>query len=174
MAARSNAVTGCQHDVSCAPCAGLPLRNMIAWDWYDGPETGILTCEECQAEFYFFMIDWSRDHDKRVFAVQELERGAVASLIGLVGEAREFPIWYPDKLKCPIESDRPWIEQLDTLVLSSRQVTSKVVAWDNRRHLPIAISQLPHDKLCFTEQLLESDFAFCPFNWLAFLGLSRD
>jgi len=149
------------------------FRKMVIWDWYDGPETGLLICEKCQGEFYFFLVDWSDDHNIRVFALQQLKSGSVASLVRLVGEEPQWPIWMPNKLRFPIESDRTWIDRLDSLVLADRKAPSKVLAWDNTIHAPMRISNITTVNSHYAQKLLEGDSVASPFDWLEYLGMKR-
>jgi hypothetical protein len=165
--------TSCCHIVHRSKDVQPTLRQMVVWDWYDGPVTGLLVCEMCHAEFYFFMVDWSDDHAIRIFALQRLESGAIATLVGLVDEEPQWPIWMPQKLKFPTESDRSWIDQLDLLVLRNRQASSEVLAWDNAKHEPIVMAEIGEDKLWFMEQLLESESMTSPFDWFGYLRLKR-
>ena len=163
----------CTHRASTSPLAEPELRRMVIWDWYDGPETGLLICDKCQSEFFFYMIDWSHDRNIRVFALQHLCAGAVNELVKLVDEEPHWPIWMPSKLKFPIESDRHWIDQLDVLVLRNPGDPLQVLAWDNLKHMPLRIAEITAANSQYTHKLLESDYSISSYNWLEFLGLSR-
>lgn len=163
----------CTHSDSIPTLAEPELRRMVIWDWYDGPETGLLICDKCQAEFYFYMVDWSHDRNIRVFALQHLRASAVKALVQLVDEEPQWPIWMPRKLKFPVESDRHWIDQLDSVVLGELDAPLEVLAWNNLKHKPLRMAQITKANSQYTRKLLESDYSFSPYNWLEYLGLSR-
>lgn len=163
----------CTHRTAASALSDPELRKMVIWDWYDGPETGLLICDTCQAQFFFYMVDWSDDRNVRVFALQQTKASAVDSLVNLVQEQPQWPIWMPRRLKFPTESDRHWIDRLDSLVLGELDAPSHILAWSNVTHLPLRIAEIPRANSQYTRRLLESESVLSPHNWLGDLGMSR-
>jgi hypothetical protein len=163
----------CSHTISRSPLGTLGWGKMVIWDWYDGPETGLFICDICQAEFYFYLVDWSDNHDIRIFALQSIRAGAITTLVNLVDEVPKWPIWWPQKLIFPSDTDRPWIDQLDNLVLGQREEPRKLLAWSNAENKPLGIAQIPAKNTQNLDRLLQGDYVSSPFDWLGCFGLSR-
>lgn len=163
----------CTHLTSDYPLAQPELRKMVIWDWYDGPESGLFLCDKCQSEFYFYMVDWSGDHNTRVFALQSIKKGATASLVQLVKEEPGWPIWWPKKLRFPEETDRHWIDRLHTLVLGSPELPRYVLGWSITENMPFSLREIEPGQFQYLGKLLEGDSVDSTFNWFEFLGLIR-
>ena len=161
----------CSHRTSNSPLAEPELRRMVIWDWYDGPETGILICDKCESNFYFSMVDWSQDQNTRIFALQRVNNKAIESL--LVDEEPCWPIWMPQRLKFPSETDRNWIDQLDSIVLGLPEPPTLILGWSNLKNIPLRLAEVTATNAPFIRRLLESENVYSPYNWLEFLGLSR-
>jgi len=146
---------------------------MVIWDWYDGPEAGILICDKCGSNYYFFMVDWSQDQSTRVFALQRVNDDAIQTLVKLVEEEPRWPIWMPQILKFPSEFDRPWIDHINSVVLGLPDSHSLILAWSNVKHVPLRLAEVNATNAPFISRLLESDETSSPYNWFTFLGLSR-
>jgi hypothetical protein len=58
----------CEHLSSCDLVA-LPIESADILDWYDGPVTAITRCPECARLGLLELLDWSRSHRVRVYAL---------------------------------------------------------------------------------------------------------
>ena len=63
-------------------CQAAPIKptkepaidRRVACESYDGAAAELLTCSQCGGEFYFFMVDWSNNQRRRIFAPQSTGR----------------------------------------------------------------------------------------------------
>ncbi len=62
----------CEH-LRSVDLAELAIEADDVLDWYDGPITAIARCARCQRLGVLDMLDWSRSHRIRVFALAGLE-----------------------------------------------------------------------------------------------------
>ncbi len=106
----------------------------IAFDWYDGPRSGVCRLAAPECEFQFELLDerYNPDGlDDRLFRLSELPAGSVATIeaafndSGLVGQPGE-PLWVP-VWRFSNAADRQRVEAVIEQVLASRRPTALVV-----------------------------------------------
>lgn len=64
-------MTRCCKTIERTVDSHVPFQ-MHVLDWYDGPSTAVFVCSACLRCFRGFMVDWSKDHRERVFALSPL------------------------------------------------------------------------------------------------------
>lgn len=67
----------CEH-LSSLELAELPVGSRDVLDWSDGPVTAIARCPACPRLGLLEMLDWSRSHRVRIYALAGLEPESLA------------------------------------------------------------------------------------------------
>jgi hypothetical protein len=70
-------VTLCAHLAS-RDLAALPIGSRDILEWYDGPVTAVARCPECSQLGLLELLDWSRGHRIRIYALAGLESESLA------------------------------------------------------------------------------------------------
>ena len=71
------AVSLCEH-LRADDLAQLTIDPAGVLDWFDGPITAIAQCARCDGRGLLELLDWSRSHRVRIYALAGIERAAVA------------------------------------------------------------------------------------------------
>ncbi len=106
-------------------------RQVVVFDWFDGPREGVAWLAKPDCEFFFELLDEQStpdDLDDRLFRLSELPRGTVAAVLaalhGLGEPANSLwvPIW-----RFASETERAQVEQEIERLLARRRRTGIVV-----------------------------------------------
>lgn len=69
-----------------------PFERLLAFDVYDGPTSGLVICPDGDDVFFFRMLAWDEERDRRVFSLSRVPTEVVKWVIALL-ESFETPRW---------------------------------------------------------------------------------
>lgn len=77
-----------------------PFKDVVCFDWYDGPVEGVTRCSVCQRTYTFRMCAWDDQQHSRVYLFQRLETKHYEQVIDVLSdlEPPKWPIWVPQWL----------------------------------------------------------------------------
>ena len=119
----------CEHLRAGAP-AELSIDPDDILDWYDGPVTAVARCSRCSQLGLLGMLDWSRSHRVRIFALAGLEAQALA-------------VYRRDVERGSCDPSR--MERETAALLSSAGPVERLVAWDVHTSEVVASATRPGD-----------------------------
>jgi hypothetical protein len=106
-------------------------RQVVVFDWFDGPREGVAWMAKPDCEFFFELLDeqsTADDLDDRWFRLSELPKGTVAGILAALrglGEPANT-LWVP-RWRFEIETERAKVEQEIDRLLARRRRTDIVV-----------------------------------------------
>ena len=146
-------------------------HRMIIFNWYDGPTGGVLICGGCNKAFTFMMIDWDPEHEVRIFSLAPLAPGSVERIIAFFGQAPEWPIWFPAKLRSPTEKFRSQLGILNRDILPVSPPTM-IIAWHRTKQKIMAARPTEPKVLGQIKDWFDAD-RIVDFDWFSYLGLTK-
>lgn len=87
-------------------------KQVIVFDWFDGPREGVCSLDQPEVSFYFELIDeraLSDDLDDRLFSLRQIPYNSVEEISSAIGELGTptgrvwVPVW---KFQNPLNQDR--------------------------------------------------------------------
>src|SRR5262249_1476868 len=73
-----------------------PFAEIMALDFYDGPVSGLMRCQDCQSVFRFELLAWDETQETRVFALAKLPNKVFNQMVELYSyDQPQFPVWVP-------------------------------------------------------------------------------
>ena len=151
------AVTLCPH-LRADDLAHVAIDPASVLDWFDGPVTAVARCERCDGLGLLELLDWSRSHRVRIFALAAIEPAAVALFL----RNRE-------RGSCDLSRADREVEAL----FASAGAVERVVALDVDRNTVMATAPPPDGLFLpaapWRERLLPETDA----TWFARLGLEK-
>lgn len=82
----------CLDGLTGSPPFASPFGSLLAFDFYDGPISGVVRCSGTGGGFHFQMVAWDNERERRVFVLRGLPSEEMESAIRLL-EAVETPRW---------------------------------------------------------------------------------
>ena len=123
-------MTQCQFLAASAGASDL-FRPGLCFDWYDGPQSGLVACNCCRRAFYFELLDWEDPYEKRVFGYYKRDSERVEHLVEdlAAGEDVPEPFWLPqdDTGLIRVEDWSPTPDELPLLVLATSRYMTDVL-----------------------------------------------
>src|SRR5207248_9291908 len=127
-------------------------------------------CEACKAEYAFSLIDWDSQHEMRVFSLAALPSGSLQEIVDLLGQAPEWPVWFPAQLKSPTGEFRSRLGILDRII--EKASTPKfIVAWSRSQNRSIAARAAQPEVLQEIADWFTLDDLSSAYDWFSYLGL---
>jgi len=87
----------CCKDTLSAENAHSPFSRIIAFDYYDGPTSGVIQCKQCLDAYKFEMLAWDEGQDVRVFSLALLPSHTFTRLMKALAPlgSPSWPVWVP-------------------------------------------------------------------------------
>lgn len=150
----------------------LAFQRMIVFDWYDGPTSGILVCDNCETAYLFLMLDWDNQHEIRLFSLAPLPEGSLDEVIGFFQEAPSWPVWFPNKLKTPTDDLRSQMTVLDR-VIESAGPPAVLVAWSRSTQTALTAKRLRPELVPEVKDWFSVEDHATVRDWFAYVDLGR-
>lgn len=161
----------CCKQITGELCSAPAFGRMTGLGWYDGVTLGIVVCEKCSTEYYFFLIDWSSDQRMRVFALQELATGTTERLCEVVGDRPPGPVWFPRRLITSSEEDTTALDDAIDRIVVPTSPPRFVAAWASHGDRVLCARRLEDSVPREMSYFFTLETARPEFDWLAYLGL---
>jgi len=145
---------------------------MVIFDWYDGPTSGILVCEECGTAYLFVMVDWDKDHELRIFSLAPLPGGSLDAVITFFQEPAKWPIWFPERLKVPTAEFRAQMDVLDRIIDCAGEPTI-ILAWNRSARNAVVAKYLPSELIPMVKSWFDLEDGHPLYDWFAYMGFER-
>jgi hypothetical protein len=153
-----------------------PFSKILALGFYDGPTSGVLQCRQCGAVHRFDMLDWTEDHNVRVFRLALLPADAlercVRALCGYSPPPR-WPVWVPVRWQGGGEDTRAAADREVQSMLATAGPPALIVAWEGYGERMMAARRLPAEELLDIPDWFSLEEPAGGRDWFALLGLSR-
>src|SRR6266404_64464 len=104
-------------------------RRMIAFDFYDGPVSGVMNDLDTNRAWRFTMIDWDDRQEVRVFAMAPLPKDAFQKIVDALSqyEPPKSPFWFPLFNYSDLEIKHAVERKIDEAIASAAGVTHIIV-----------------------------------------------
>jgi len=137
-------------------------KQVIAFDWYDGPRAGVCSLSHPVAEFCFDLLDEKYNPDgcdHRLFRLSELPLGSVEEILKALEELGSplNPVWVP-VWRFPNDATRQTAEQTVERIGAAKRRTNLVLYSQDWEHF-LGLWQTPTTR----EK---------PADWFSFLGIA--
>jgi hypothetical protein len=146
-----------------------PSAKVLAFEYYDGPTSGVLRCEVCSSVWRFEMIDSDDAIKQRVFALAPMPETSFDELVQVnlrFGEPR-WPIWAPTWRFENEEQGREVESLVDRVLSTAHLVQSVIVSAGILQPIKAARQLSPSEMFEIGSPQAERD-------WFAFLSVDRD
>jgi len=164
-----NAAPCCQDPATLAN-GPSPFARIIALGFYDGPTSGILQCQACASVYKFDMLDWSEDHNIRVFRLAALPPGALNECLTVLSplEPPRWPVWAPPRSRYASADAAQDADQELEAIVERAQPAKLIVAWNGYGERILAAKKVAAGLEDYPDWFArDSDQP----DWLAFLGI---
>lgn len=168
----------CCQDMLSLRQSATPFSKMIVLEWFDGPVSGIVRCNQCQSTYKFDMLtwdingqydyaEWDAGKEIRIFTLAPLDRGVFEQLVDVLSQTRGAPTWplwfcYFNRAFSSEEAQKRLTEQLNQ-VLNSVRPPSFVIASHDLLQEILRVKEVSASDLAE----LQKD------NWFSFLGFHK-
>jgi hypothetical protein len=120
-----------EEKLASVPMEDWKVRQVVAFDWYDGPRAGVCAMAQPEVEFSFALLDerFNPDGlDDRLYRLSELPPGSVDRVLQAVQPIDQpvNPVWVP-LWKFPTNQAREEAEQQIQEIESARRQTAVVL-----------------------------------------------
>jgi hypothetical protein len=169
------AVTLCCNS-SYSEGSGLsPFDRTVAFEYHDGPTTGVIECRDCKQAFIFTLLaiddegkydrhSWNEGKEIRVFSLRELQSSSFEEIVSAFSRysTPTWPVWAPLYRGPHTERALKALEGKIAHILSRTSEPKVVLATHDLLVDFVAISYVSLDDLIETS------------DWFLFLGLAPD
>jgi hypothetical protein len=147
------------------PLGKFPFLMVDETDYYDGPVMGIIKCPHCLRMFRFDMIDWSKNHDIRIFSLSVLASRYVTEY--------EHKIELFAKNSSLQQSNSEEQYQLLNNILDNAEPPSLIIVWDIANDLLLAMKGVNEEIRPYIHPLLSNKLDDLSIDWFEYLHVPR-
>jgi hypothetical protein len=164
----------CCKDIAENISAACPFRRMVAFDWYDGPTSGVTLCEQCSTSYHFMLVDWDAEHEIRVFSLSPLPGGSFEKALELFPDKPSWPAWMPRALVSPTASDHEFFDRNIQPILDSAGAPVFLLSWSRSRQECLCLRRIDRAVAPRVKDWFSLDDLDNAPNWFAHLGMTRN
>jgi hypothetical protein len=148
-----------------------PFSQMIVLDYYDGPAGGLLKCQKCNVEYYFFLLDWDEMHTIRIFALAPMPPYSFEEIFRLFQATADQRVWIP-----PWPTEEPHSDFFDSQVqgVTDRAATPMlVIAWSIRAEKTLAMRGVDPGAASYLFSWFDHQPHPVEFDWFGYLRVAK-